>query len=97
MVAEEGQNADAEHGRHKKKKQDMEFGVSAVQLILERRQGGGEEVSTANSFYSNERRRGAARGGNRVTACTPGCCKKALDGGWGYLWTVLCRFPPAKL
>lgn len=40
MVAEEGQNADAEHGRHKKKKQDMEFGVSAVQLILERRQGG---------------------------------------------------------
>lgn len=33
VVAEEGQNTDAEHGRHKKKKQDMEFGVSVWQLI----------------------------------------------------------------
>lgn len=40
MVAEEGENADAEHGRHKKEKQDMEFGVSVWQLILGRR---GEE------------------------------------------------------
>lgn len=41
VVAEEGENADAEHGRHKKEKQDMEFGVSVWQLILGRR--GGEE------------------------------------------------------
>lgn len=33
VVAEEGQNTDAEHGRHKKEKQDMEFGVSVWQLI----------------------------------------------------------------
>lgn len=39
VVAEEGQNTDAEHGRHKKEKQDMEFGVSVWQLIL-----GGEET-----------------------------------------------------
>lgn len=37
VVAEEGQNTDAEHGRHKKKKQDMEFGVSVWQLILGKR------------------------------------------------------------
>lgn len=34
VVAEEGQNTDAEHGRHKKKEQDVEFGVSVRQLIL---------------------------------------------------------------
>lgn len=34
MVAEEGQNTNTEHGCHKKKKQDMEFGVSVLQLIL---------------------------------------------------------------
>lgn len=33
VVAEEGQNTDAEHGRHKKEKQDMEFGMSVWQLI----------------------------------------------------------------
>lgn len=33
VVAEEGQNTDAKHGRHKKKKQNMEFGVSVRQLI----------------------------------------------------------------
>lgn len=37
VVAEEGQNTDAEHGRHKKEKQDMEFGVSVWQLILGKR------------------------------------------------------------
>lgn len=37
VVAEEGQNTDAEHGRHKKKKQDMEFGVVVWLLILEKR------------------------------------------------------------
>jgi len=30
VVGEEGQNTDAEHGRHKKEKQDMEFGVSVI-------------------------------------------------------------------
>lgn len=34
VVAEQGQNTDAEHGRHKKKKQDVEFGLSVWQLIL---------------------------------------------------------------
>lgn len=34
MVAEEGQNTDAEHGRHKEQEQDMEFGVSVRQLVL---------------------------------------------------------------
>lgn len=37
VVAEEGQNTDAEHGRHKEKKQDMEFGVSVWQVILGKR------------------------------------------------------------
>lgn len=35
MVAEQGENADAEHGSHKKKEQDVEFGLSVLQLILE--------------------------------------------------------------
>lgn len=43
VVAEEGQNTDAEHGSHKKKKQDMEFGVSVWELILGKKQ----EKSTA--------------------------------------------------
>lgn len=34
MVAKEGQNADAEHGCHKEKEQDVEFGVSFGQLVL---------------------------------------------------------------
>lgn len=34
VVAEEGQDADAEHGRHKEKEQDVEFGVSVRQLVL---------------------------------------------------------------
>ena len=34
VVAEEGQNTDAEHGRHKKEKQHVEFGTSVWQLIL---------------------------------------------------------------
>lgn len=48
MVAKEGQNADAEHGCHKEKEQDVEFGVSFGQLVL----GGGRgraERSTTNS------------------------------------------------
>lgn len=35
MVAKEGQNTDAEHGCHKEKEQDVEFGVSVRQLVLE--------------------------------------------------------------
>ena len=34
VVAEEGQNTDAEHGRHKKEEQHVEFGTSVRQLIL---------------------------------------------------------------
>lgn len=37
MVAEEGQDADAEHGRHEKQEQDVEFGGRVFQLALERR------------------------------------------------------------
>lgn len=33
VVAEEGQNTNAEHGRHKKEKQDVEFGLSVPQLV----------------------------------------------------------------
>lgn len=43
VVAEQGQNTDAEHGRHKKKKQYMEFGLSVWQLILEEREREEEE------------------------------------------------------
>lgn len=74
VVAEEGQNTDAEHGRHKKKKQDVEFGVSVLQLILERRQ---EETTAVNNPFDRTftatggEMRGGARGVNRVTACTP--------------------------
>lgn len=39
MVAKEGQNADAEHGCHKEKEQDVEFGVSFGQLVLGGRRG----------------------------------------------------------
>lgn len=34
MVSEERKYADAEHGRHKKEKQDMEFGVRLCQVTL---------------------------------------------------------------
>lgn len=34
VVSEEWKNADAEHGRHKKEKQDMEFGVRLWQVTL---------------------------------------------------------------
>lgn len=34
MVAKEGENADAEHGCHKEKEQDVEFGVCVGQLVL---------------------------------------------------------------
>lgn len=37
VVAEEGQDADAEHGRHKEEEQDVEFGVSVWQLVLRKR------------------------------------------------------------
>lgn len=53
VVAEQGQNTDAEHGRHKKEKQDMEFGVSVWQLILGREETGekrrAREESVTNS------------------------------------------------
>lgn len=52
MVAEEGQNTDAEHGRHKKQEQDMEFGVSVWQLILGRKVGKGRD---RNQNLWNER------------------------------------------
>lgn len=41
MVAEEGQNTDAEHGCHEEKEQDVEFGVSVGQLVLGAQEGEG--------------------------------------------------------
>lgn len=52
MVAEEGQNADAEHGRHKEKEQDVEFGVSIRQLILE---GGRREEEFKPMSFTEQR------------------------------------------
>ncbi len=46
VVAEEGQNTDAEHGRHKKKEQDVEFGLSVRQLVLGRRGERERELKT---------------------------------------------------
>lgn len=53
VVAEEGQDADAEHGRHKEKEQDVEFGVSVWQLVLggnDRRGGERESKSLTHSL-----------------------------------------------
>lgn len=44
VVAEEGQNTDAEHGCHKKKEQDVELGVSVWQFVL----GGRDERRERN-------------------------------------------------
>lgn len=49
MVAEQGENADAEHGSHKKKEQDVEFGLSVLQLILEGERRREREESMTNS------------------------------------------------
>lgn len=49
MVAEEGQNTDAEHGRHKKKEQDVEFGLRVWLLILGRK----EEQSSREESMTN--------------------------------------------
>lgn len=43
VVSEEWKNADAEHGRHKKEKQDMEFGVRLWQVTL-REEGEREDI-----------------------------------------------------
>lgn len=40
MVAEQRQDADAEHRRHEKQEQDVEFGVSVQQLVLAEETGG---------------------------------------------------------
>lgn len=60
MVAEQGQNTDAEHGRHKKQKQDMEFGLwpaRVIQLVLwkETREEG--ENQSATDLPSDPERR----------------------------------------
>lgn len=46
MVAKEGQNTDAEHGCHKEKEQDVEFGVSIWQFVLGEVRGREEESTT---------------------------------------------------
>lgn len=52
VVAEEGQNTDAEHGGHKKKKQDMEFGVSVFQVILGGEMREGESETAINNNFT---------------------------------------------
>lgn len=52
MVAEQGENTDAEHGRHKEKEQDVEFGLGVLQLILGEETGErwrNQEESVTNS------------------------------------------------
>lgn len=110
VVAEEGQNTDAEHGRHKKEKQDMEFGVSVWQLILGEETGEKESETRISDAFT--RRIFTVRKEMRGVSCEPHHCThittkkhgggggallKALEDSWVYLWAVLCRFPPAKL
>lgn len=54
VVAEEGQNTDAEHGGHKKKKQDVEFGRRVCQLILGGETGEEESQATINNIFTSE-------------------------------------------
>lgn len=54
VVAEEGQNTDAEHGGHKKKKQDMEFGRCVCQLILGGETGEEESQAAINNKFTSE-------------------------------------------
>lgn len=54
MVAEEGQNTDAEHGGHKKKKQDVEFGRRVCQLILGGETGEEESQAAINNKFTSE-------------------------------------------
>lgn len=51
VVSEEWKNADAEHGRHKKEKQDMEFGVRLWQVTLRE---GGERKESCETKINNE-------------------------------------------
>lgn len=51
VVSEEWKNADAEHGRHKKEKQDMEFGVRLWQVTLRE---GGERKESCETEINNE-------------------------------------------
>lgn len=119
VVAEEGQNTDAEHGRHKKKKQNMEFGVSVWQLVLGKETGEVGEREINNKFTlilwkerKEKERKGQSDREMRRVSCGLHCmhiktetmatmvrhCNTKGFGGWlGYLWAVLCRFPPAKL
>ncbi len=55
VVSEEWKNADAEHGRHKKEKQDMEFGVRLWQVTLgegERERRAVRQRSTTNKTWA---------------------------------------------
>lgn len=62
VVTEQGQNTDAEHGRHEKEKQDMEFGLSVWQFIL-----GEEEIEKIinNKFTLQALKEKGSRGRER--------------------------------
>lgn len=64
MVAKEGQNADAEHGCHKEKEQDVEFGVTFGQLVLgeEERERRGQRQIQADDIYKMKEREGRRKG-----------------------------------
>lgn len=51
VVSEEWKNADAEHGRHKKQKQDVEFGLRLWQVSLRE---GGEKKESRETRINNE-------------------------------------------
>lgn len=51
VVAEEGQDTDAEHGRHKKKEQDVKFGLGVWQVILREETGGESKREESNDVF----------------------------------------------
>ena len=60
MVAKEGENADAEHGCHKEKEQDVEFGVCVGQLVLGEWEG--EQQIQADAVFRRKEREGRRKG-----------------------------------
>lgn len=74
MVAEQRQDADAEHRRHEKQEQDVEFGVSVRQLVLAEETGGNQrEISDKFSTFKviyGTRRNKTGRGRTNRTIIT---------------------------
>lgn len=74
MVAEQRQDADAEHCRHEKQEQDVEFGVSVRQLVLAEETGENQrkisdKFSTLKVIYGTRRNK-TGRGRTNQTIIT---------------------------